>query len=101
MKPAAQRLDDVFAAWQEARTLPDVASAGNAIVLVRSGDFYDTFGDDARTIARTLGLCLTARDGQAIAGFPYHYLDAYVRKLVASGYRVAIAEPNQSAKIPA
>lgn len=73
------------------------AAADNpgAVILLRVGDFYEAFGDHAVSISRALGLTLITRDkGSAdplpMAGFPYHTLMGYCRKLQASGQRVAI-----------
>ncbi|HEY91760.1 MAG TPA: DNA mismatch repair protein MutS, partial [Dehalococcoidia bacterium] len=68
-----------------------------AIVLFRLGDFYETFDEDARTIARELEIVLTSREmGKGnrvpLAGIPYHALDNYLAKLVNRGYKVAICE---------
>lgn len=64
------------------------------MILVRMGDFYELFGDDATNAAKILGLTITTRDGTLpMAGFPYHQLETYLRKLMASGQRVAIADP--------
>jgi DNA mismatch repair protein MutS len=72
------------------------AACGDALLLFRMGDFYELFYDDARTAARVLGLTLTSRDKGdnpvPMAGFPYHQLDAYLRKLIAAGYRAAVCE---------
>ena len=67
------------------------------ILLFRMGDFYETFDDDAKVLARELEIALTSREmgkGERIplAGFPYHALEGYLARLVASGYRVAICE---------
>ena len=68
----------------------------DAILLFRIGDFYETFGQDAITASRVLGITLTNRNnGSAdteLAGFPYHSVDTYLPKLVRAGYRVAICE---------
>ena len=69
----------------------------DALLLYRLGDFYETFDDDARVMARDLEIVLTQRDmGQGevvpLAGIPYHALDGYLAKLVRKGHRVAIAE---------
>ena len=68
----------------------------DAILLFRVGDFYETFGDDAERAAGVLGITLTSRNNGgsdvALAGFPYHSLDAYLPKLVRAGFRVAICE---------
>ena len=68
----------------------------DAILLFRVGDFYETFGEDAITVARTLGIVQTKRNNGSsaieLAGFPYHSLNLYLPKLVRSGFRVAICE---------
>ncbi len=68
-----------------------------AIVLFRLGDFYETFDEDARVVARELDIVLTSREmgkGQRVpmAGIPYHALDNYLGRLVNRGYKVAICE---------
>ena len=68
----------------------------DAILLYRVGDFYETFGDDAKVTAEVLGIVLTSRNNggsdMPLAGFPFHSLDVYLPKLVRAGYRVAICE---------
>lgn len=75
----------------------------NAILLFRMGDFYEMFHDDARLAARVLNLALTSREkgenAMPMAGFPYHQLDAYVGKLIHSGYRVAVCEQVEDPKL--
>ena len=68
-----------------------------AILLFRMGDFYELFYEDAQTAARVLGLTLTSRDKGStnpvpMAGFPYHALDNYLRKLIQAGFRVSVCE---------
>ncbi len=68
-----------------------------AILLFRMGDFYETFDDDARTIARELEIALTSREfgrGERVplAGIPYHALESYLARLIKKGYKVAICE---------
>lgn len=77
--------------------LEQKAEVGDAILLFRIGDFYETFYDDAKLISRVLGLTLTARDKESanpvpLAGVPYHAVDGYVARLVRAGYKVAISE---------
>ena len=76
----------------------------DAVLLFRSGDFYETFGDDAIIASEILGITLTKRaNGQAtsveLAGFPHHALDTYLPKLVRAGKRVAIAEQLEDPKL--
>jgi DNA mismatch repair protein MutS len=77
------------------------------ILLFRVGDFYETFGQDAITTSKVLGITLTSRNNGGsdveLAGFPYHSLDVYLPRLVKAGYRVAICEqlekPSKEKKI--
>jgi DNA mismatch repair protein MutS len=75
----------------------------DAVLLFRVGDFYETFGEDAITASRVLGITLTKRNNGAaassdLAGFPYHALDTYLHKLVKAGYRVAICDQLEDPK---
>ena len=75
---------------------------GDALLLFRMGDFYELFYEDAKTVARVLGLTLTSRDkGEnpiPMAGFPYHQLDSYLGKLIAAGFRAAVCEQVEDPK---
>ena len=69
----------------------------DAILLFRMGDFYETFDDDAKMLARELDIALTSREmgrGQKfpLAGIPYHALDGYLERLIKKGHKVAICE---------
>ncbi len=73
---------------------------GDAILLFRMGDFYETFYEDAKTISRVLGLTLTSRNKSSddpipLAGVPFHAVDTYVARLVRAGYKVAISEQQE------
>lgn len=80
------------------------ASAPDALLLFRMGDFYETFYDDAVTAARVLGITLTTRgqdrNGRKIplAGIPHHALESYLTRLVHSGFKVAISEQVEDPK---
>jgi hypothetical protein len=67
------------------------------LILFRVGDFYELFFDDAHTVARVLGLTFTSRfkastNPVPMAGFPYHQLDNYLRRLIQAGLRCAVCE---------
>jgi len=69
----------------------------DAILFFRLGDFYETFDEDAKIVAQVCDITLTSRPvtkGQRVplAGVPYHAADSYIAKLIAAGYKVAIAE---------
>ncbi len=73
----------------------------DSIVFFRLGDFYEMFDSDARTASKELNLTLTSRDKDPnkapedrvpMCGIPYHSSDAYIARLIAKGYKVAICE---------
>jgi DNA mismatch repair protein MutS len=72
--------------------------AHDAILLFRLGDFYEAFEEDAKILAQELSLTLTKRQEVPMSGIPYHTAEGYIDKLVAKGYRVAVAEQQESAK---
>lgn len=75
----------------------------HALLLYRVGDFFETFFQDAITVARELELVLTAKDGGKeigkvpLAGIPHHALDRYCALLVEKGYAVAICDQVEDA----
>ncbi|MBK8226088.1 MAG: DNA mismatch repair protein MutS [Flavobacteriales bacterium] len=75
----------------------------DALLLFRVGDFYETFGSDAITASRVLGITLTGRNNggsrEELAGFPYHQLDNYLHKLVRAGLRVAVCDQLEDPKL--
>ncbi|WP_218754841.1 DNA mismatch repair protein MutS [Polaribacter sp. R2A056_3_33] len=76
----------------------------DAMLLFRVGDFYETFGEDAKKAADVLGITLTKRGAgseteTALAGFPHHSLNTYLPKLVKFGMRVAICDQLEDPKM--
>jgi len=76
----------------------------DVLLLYRMGDFYETFYEDAKILAKTLGIALTKRShGKSsevpLAGFPYHALDNYLPRLLNAGLRVAICEQVEDPKL--
>nr|WP_321498997.1 DNA mismatch repair protein MutS [uncultured Methanolobus sp.] len=76
----------------------------DALIFFRMGDFYESFGEDAKTIAKELEITLTNRgkdkDGEKmpLAGIPYHAIDNYLPRLIKKGYKVAICEQLEDPK---
>ncbi len=73
------------------------------LMLMRVGDFYECYGEDAVTLARDAEIVLTAKEaggGRKIpmSGVPFFSLDTYLRLLVEAGQRVALAEQMEDAK---
>ncbi|HKQ50269.1 MAG TPA: DNA mismatch repair protein MutS [Phycisphaerae bacterium] len=102
-EPSPQRRDKTTLPPAMRQYIEQKAKVGDAILLFRMGDFYETFYDDARTIARVLGLTLTARDRNSptpipLAGVPYHAADRYIARLVKAGFKVAVSEQLEDPK---
>ncbi len=68
------------------------------LVLFRVGDFYETYGEDARLLSRELEVVLTARAPDSrgarlpMAGVPYHAVEGYLGRLIRRGYKVALCD---------
>ncbi|MBR3861979.1 MAG: DNA mismatch repair protein MutS [Oscillospiraceae bacterium] len=75
------------------------ARYADCLLFFRLGDFYEMFDEDAKTAVRELDLTLTTRDRgkppeeqTPMCGVPYHSAEAYIGRLIAKGYKVAICE---------
>jgi DNA mismatch repair protein MutS len=69
----------------------------DALVFFRMGDFYELFFEDAKRAAEALGIALTYRGKHGgadipMAGVPVHASEAYLAKLIRSGFKVAVCE---------
>ncbi len=74
----------------------------DCLIMLRMGDFYEMFYQDAVTAARELEITLTARGKDEkkapLAGIPYHALETYLGRLIKKGYKVAIIEQLEDPK---
>ncbi len=75
----------------------------DAMLLFRVGDFYETFGEDAKKCSAILGITLTRKASgnttyTELAGFPHHALEQYLPRLVRAGLRVAICDQLEDPK---
>lgn len=75
----------------------------DAILMFRLGDFYEMFGDDAKTASKLLQIALTTRDrtkenALPMCGIPYFAADSYISKLIKAGHKVAVCEQLEDAK---
>ena len=69
----------------------------DAILFFHIGDFFETLESDAEIVSKELDLVLTSRSKNGdqripLAGVPHHAGEAYIARLVAKGYKVAICE---------
>jgi DNA mismatch repair protein MutS len=67
------------------------------ILLFQIGDFYETFDEDARVLARELGIALTRKwfgKGQVhpLAGIPVRSLETHLARLIHRGHKVAVCD---------
>ena len=94
-------MEDLFAGKRSSNTLTAYdelkGKHKDTIVLLKVGDFYTTYRDDAATISNVLGVTLTRRpngnEGKVeLAGFPSDLLDQYLPKLIRAGHRVALGD---------
>ena len=75
----------------------------DCILFFRLGDFYEMFDEDAILVSKELDLTLTTRDRSKenpedrtpMCGVPYHSCEAYIARLVAKGYKIAICEQTE------
>ena len=74
----------------------------NAVVIIRLGDFYEIFGENAKVISGELKLILTGRDvgldaRLPMVGFPYSAADRYVEKILEN-HSVVVVESGEEPK---
>ncbi len=67
------------------------------LAMVRVGDFYEFFGDDAVKVAKVLDIAMTSRpinetERIPMCGVPYHIVDKYLEKILDADLSVAIFE---------
>lgn len=88
-------------AMKQYRELKD--QHAGALLLYQMGDFFETFFDDAKLLADTLGITLTTRGDDTrgnpimMAGFPLRALDQHLPRLLESGLRVVVCEQTEDA----
>src|SRR5690606_31544437 len=91
---ASEAPSDPLATPMMQQYLDAKAACPGALVMMRMGDFYELFLDDAVEAAALLDLTLTARNKKddnpiPMAGVPHHALDAYLPRLLSAGKKVA------------
>jgi len=74
------------------------AETPDAILFFHLGDFYETFFEDAQTVARELDIVLTSRNGHPMAGVPIRSGDTYMQQLLQRGYKVAVCQQVEDPK---
>src|SRR5262249_43945627 len=67
------------------------------LLFFQIGDFYETFDEDARVLARELGVALTRKyfgkgDVRPLAGVPVRALEPHLARLLRRGFKVALCD---------
>ena len=81
------------------------AERPDVVLLMRVGDFYEAYGEDAETMARELEITLTGREDKAagaripMAGVPHHAMERYVARLIGKGFKVAVCDQVEDPKL--
>jgi DNA mismatch repair protein MutS len=75
-----------------------------ALLFFRLGDFYELFFEDAIVASKELQITLTSRNkekGVAVpmCGVPHHAAEGYIGKLIRKGFKVAICEQMEDARV--
>ncbi|GAA5897557.1 uncharacterized protein JCM6883_006736 [Sporobolomyces salmoneus] len=84
----------------EASVRKDLEKYPDAILLTQVGSFFESYFDQARTVASILGIKLTSklfgkgsnRAREPFCGFPLSHLIKHVSTLVEAGHKVVIVE---------
>ena len=81
------------------------AERPEVILLMRVGDFFEAYGDDAELLSRELEITLTGREDKMIggripmAGVPHHALERYAARLIGKGFKVAVCDQVEDPKL--
>ncbi len=91
--PAGELTPGMRQYMEAKRSLPK-----DTLLMFRMGDFYEMFFDDAKIASGLMNVVLTSRAGAPLCGIPYKAVRLYVPKLLAAGYKVALADQMEDAK---
>ncbi len=75
-----------------------------ALLFFRLGDFYELFFSDAIVASKELQITLTSRNKEKgiavpMCGVPHHAAEGYIGKLIRKGFKVAICEQMEDARL--
>jgi len=75
-----------------------------ALLFFRLGDFYELFFDDAIVASKELQITLTSRNKEKgiavpMCGVPHHAAEGYIGKLIRKGFKVAVCEQMEDARL--
>lgn len=68
----------------------------DVVLFFEMGDFYESFGDDARLVSRTLGVTLIGDSaGDPMTAIPSHALEGSLTRMLVAGHKAAICTPTE------
>ena len=71
----------------------------DVILFFKVGDFFRSFGEDAKIVSKILSVPLESVDNVLTTEFPGHApIDTYMIKFIRAGYRVAICKVENNVK---
>src|SRR6202167_2354881 len=75
-----------------------------ALLFFRLGDFYELFFDDAIVASKELQITLTSRNKEKgiavpMCGVPHHAAEGYIGKLIRKGFKVALCDQMEDARV--
>src|ERR1022692_3486499 len=75
-----------------------------ALLFFRLGDFYELFFEDAVGASQELQITVTSRNQEKgiavpMCGVPHHAAEGYIGKLIRKGFKVAICEQMEDARL--
>jgi hypothetical protein len=89
-----ERNKQYFAAFDEGFVpVPRPERPIRFMTLVRVGDFYEIYGEEARKAAEIFNFTVLNRSGAEFVGVPMHKLDDYRKQIEATGITVSVLEP--------
>ena len=71
----------------------------DAVLLIRLGDFYEAFDDDADIVARVCSIQTVRHGEHRMSGMPAVALISAIRRINAAGHAVAVIDDGEAAKL--
>ena len=72
----------------------------DAVLLLRCGDFYETYGEDAAVCSKLLPIKVSKDKGNVRhLNFPHYKLMNYLPVIIRAGHRVAICDQLEDPKL--
>ncbi len=69
------------------------------VLLFRSGNIYEAFGDDAKIVSKVCNINLSESEGgKSYVAFPHYSIDTYLPKLIRAGHTLALCDQLEAPK---